>query len=145
MLRVVFYEKPGCINNRRQKQILRDAGADLDVRNLLTQNWNAADLQSFFAGMAVADWFNRSAPQIKAGLIDPETLSASEALAAMIAEPLLIRRPLIAMGDIRCSGFQWPALAERLRLDGAGPAPFDIEVCPRDQVGSSTCKSRKEE
>ena len=139
MVRIVFYEKPGCIGNRRQKQILQDAGADLDVRNLLTQHWNAEQLKSFFGDMAVADWFNRSAPSIKAGVIDPDGLSAGDALAAMMADPLLIRRPLIEMGDVRCCGFSWPALAERLQLNTTASVPATIETCPRDQADTSAC------
>ena len=35
MARVVFYEKPGCIANRRQKALLRRSGHALELRNLL--------------------------------------------------------------------------------------------------------------
>lgn len=34
---MAFYEKPGCINGEKQKQILRNAGHDLDCTNILTK------------------------------------------------------------------------------------------------------------
>ena len=71
MARIVFYEKPGCINNVRQKKLLRQAGHTIVARNLLSENWSAdaSQLQAFFAGKPVSEWFNRSAPAIKQGLI----------------------------------------------------------------------------
>ena len=71
MVTVLFYEKPGCASNARQKQILRQAGATLDVRNLLTEAWTAPRLRTYFGTRPVAEWLNPSAPAIKSGRIDP--------------------------------------------------------------------------
>ena len=144
MVSIVFYEKPGCINNTKQKQILRAAGVELDVRNLLTEAWTAERLALFFAGKAVADWFNRSAPQVKSGFIDPESITADAALIAMVSEPLLIRRPLIEKGDFRCSGFTWPELATHLQLTHLQHKVItsntqDLETCPREQHSEAGC------
>lgn len=117
MVTVLFYEKPGCASNARQKQILRQAGATLDVRNLLTEAWTAPRLRTFFGTRPVAEWFNPSAPAIKSGRIDPFAIDQDSALGAMLADPLLIRRPLIETGEFRCSGFDWPALAHSLGLE----------------------------
>jgi nitrogenase-associated protein len=107
MAKVVFYEKPGCANNARQKVLLSASGHELDVRNLLTEAWTAPVLQRFFGEKAVADWFNRASPRVKSGEIRPEAVSAPEALAMMVADPLLIRRPLMQVDD-RCeSGFDF--------------------------------------
>ncbi len=95
MTRVVFYEKPGCINNTRQKKLLRGLGHELIERDLLTEMWTVGRLAEFFDGMPLAEWFNPSAPSIKSGSIDPGSLSEKAALALMVKEPLLIRRPLM--------------------------------------------------
>ena len=132
MARIVFYEKPGCRNNTRQKRLLQEAGAALDVRNLLTESWNTRRLADFFQQQPVTDWFNKSAPAVTAGIINPAAMNAENALAAMVADPLLIRRPLIEYGSFRCSGFDWPALAEPLELDTTTESPAaDLETCTR--------------
>lgn len=137
MVTVLFYEKPGCASNARQKQILRQAGATLDVRNLLTEAWTAPRLRAFFGTRPVAEWFNPSAPAIKSGRIDPLNIDADSALAAMLADPLLIRRPLIETGTFHCSGFDWPALANSLGLQTTTESNSkNLESCSRDSSAS---------
>lgn len=124
MTHVVFYEKPGCGGNARQKHWLQAAGHSLEVRNLLAWPWTAASLLAFLAPLPVAEWFNRAAPRVKSGEVQPDALARDEALALLLAEPLLIRRPLMEADGRRLVGFDpatiaaWlssPALAE---LDG---------------------------
>lgn len=103
MATITFYEKPGCGNQARQKEALRAAGHELDVRDLLSTPWRAETLRPFFQGLAVTEWFNRAAPRIKSGEIDPEVLTPDEAINAMLADPLLIRRPLMVVeGQAMC-------------------------------------------
>jgi nitrogenase-associated protein len=110
MAKVVFWEKPGCANNARQKALLAASGHELDVRNLLTEAWTAPALQRFFGARPVAAWFNPASPRIKSGEIRPDGVSAPDALAMMLADPVLIRRPLMQVGD-RCeSGFDSDAV-----------------------------------
>lgn len=105
MKTIIFYEKPGCSSNARQKTLLKAAGYVLDERDLLTHPWTTDALRIFFGNKAVADWFNRAAPRIKSGEIVPESMDAGAALAAMLADPLLIRRPLIQLAEQRMAGF----------------------------------------
>ena len=67
MTGIVFYEKPGCANNARQKQILKAAGYEIIARDLLCTAWTAAALRAFFGELPVCDWFNRAAPPRKIG------------------------------------------------------------------------------
>jgi len=46
-----------------------------------------------------------SAPAIKYGEVKPNAADAETALAPMLADPLLIRRPLIQTGGRRIAGF----------------------------------------
>jgi nitrogenase-associated protein len=105
MATIVFYEKPGCTGNAQQKQLLTTAGHTVVARNILTEPWTAERLRTFFADRPVADWFNRNAPRVKSGEVTPESFGADAALALLVAEPLLIRRPLMEIDARRLAGF----------------------------------------
>ena len=130
MARITFWEKPGCKGNNRQKEILLASGHELDVRNLLTEKWDQPKLAAFFGQRPPAEWFNPSNPQVKSGEIVPAEVSAAEALEMMVAEPLLIVRPLMQVGQERLAGFDvsqvhnWVGLA----LDAVGER--DPKNCP---------------
>jgi nitrogenase-associated protein len=105
MSTVEFYEKPGCANNTRQKLLLVQAGHTVWAKNLLTEPWTRERLLQFFGNKPVTEWFNRAAPKIKSGEIVPEQIQADTAIAMMLSEPLLIRRPLIEAEGHREVGF----------------------------------------
>lgn len=105
MATVVFYEKPGCGTNARQKLMLARAGHEVVARSLLTEPWTGERLRAFFADTPVAAWFNPASPRIKSGEITPETIEAVAAIDLMLRDPLLIRRPLIEAFGQRCAGF----------------------------------------
>lgn len=106
MARVIFYSKPGCKGGTRQKVLLTAAGHEVVAYDLLSEPWTMERLRSFFGDRPVSEWFNRSAPKIKSGEIVPEKLDAETALFLMLRDPLLIRRPLIQVGDRREVGFE---------------------------------------
>jgi nitrogenase-associated protein len=114
---VVFYEKPFCAANAKQKQLLRSSGCSLIERNLLEHGLDAQTLRSFMGDKAVKEWFNPAAPQIKNGLIFPERLNESEALALLMRDPILIRRPLMIIGSEKLCGFDTQRVAELLERD----------------------------
>ena len=66
---VVFYEKPGCLTNARQKALLERHGCELTVCNLLSEPWSETRLYAFLENRPVAEWFNPAAPKIKSGEI----------------------------------------------------------------------------
>ncbi len=105
MAQVIFFEKPGCAGNAKQKALLRSSGHELETRSLLTEPWTAATLSPFFGDKPVTEWFNQASPRVKSGEIAIDRLTPNEALALMLADPLLIRRPLIQVGSRRESGF----------------------------------------
>lgn len=133
MTTVVFYEKPGCGTNARQKRRLEEAGHRVEARSLLAEPWTGARLRSFFGPTPVAAWFNPTAPRIKAGAVKPEALDADAAIALMLDDPLLIRRPLVEADGMRCAGFdrtpvtdllgQGSELPEGCSRPTAGPCP----------------------
>jgi len=129
---VVFYQKPGCATNARQIRALEAAGHSVTTKDLLKAPWTAEELRSFFGNTPVASWFNRAAPRIKSGEINPEASSAESALALMLADPLLIRRPLVEANGARCAGFDREPVLSLL-----GPhEPQELEGCSREGTGT---------
>lgn len=126
---IVFYEKPGCMNNTRQKQLLSRSGHDVVALDIRAQAWTPDMLRSFFTGLPVAQWFNRAAPRVKSGAVVPERIEAEEALAEMCLDPLLIRRPLMECDGRRMAGFDEKAVDAWVGL--APPDAPMSETCPR--------------
>lgn len=129
MVQIIFYEKPGCISNARQKRLLTESGHTLDVRNLLETPWSPDGLRPFFGDTPVADWFNKTAPRVKSGEVRPDALSASEALAELCADPILIRRPLMMVAGECRAGFDQEAVAAWIGLTLGDKAVTDD--CPK--------------
>ena len=131
MAHLVFFEKPGCGGNAKQRALLEAAGHTLDRRNLLTAHWTRERLLDDLAPLPVAQWFNRAAPRIKSGEIVPEQLDAEAALQALLAEPLLIRRPLMLREDgARLVGFDTAEVERFVGLGApAAAAPASMEGC----------------
>lgn len=132
MARVIFYEKPGCINNTKQKALLQAAGHQVIPRNLLTTAWTVESLRPFFGDRPVVEWFNPTAPLIKSGEVIPENLDQATALQLMIQYPLLIRRPLLQVEEIYQTGFERAKINTWIGLAAAKDAE-DLETCPRSQ------------
>lgn len=121
-----FFEKPGCINNTKQKALLIAVGHNLTVFSLLTYQWEKAELRRFFGTMPVIEWFNPTAPVIKRGEVVPEKMNEEQALEAMLHDPLLIRRPLIEAGGLKACGFDNPLVHELINHQDVS----HLQSCP---------------
>lgn len=139
MATVVFYEKPGCINNTKQKALLKAAGHQVQAYNLLTEAWTVENLRLFFGSRPVGEWFNRTAPRVKSGEVVPEEIDAETALNLMVEDPILIRRPLIQVGERREMGFNQELIDDWIGLQAAEEADKvmsenlmsqDLQTCP---------------
>ena len=131
---IIFYEKPGCVNNTKQKAILHASGHAVKARNLLTQSWSPDTLFQFLKDKPLWEWFNRTAaPQIRDGEIVPEKLDEQTALELMVKYPILIRRPLIQIGDRYTVGFDLVKLNAWMGLKEPQPSDKDLELetCPK--------------
>lgn len=115
---VSLYGKVGCQGNLRQMEQLKAAGYAVQFIDLLNRELEASELAKFFEGRSLQDCVNRRAPQISSGEFAPETLSDDALMERMIAEPILIKRPLLFFrGEFAC-GFDHPLVG---RLLGAIP------------------------
>lgn len=140
MATVTFFGKPGCAGNRRQMELLRASGHTVVECNLLTEPWTDATLRRFFGDLPPSAWFNRSATRVKAGEVEPDRLNAEEAMALLLADPLLIRRPLLEVDGVRAVGWDpdrvaaWIGLNDGVDRGGEGCAkaadPKTHASCP---------------
>ena len=147
MARVTFYEKPGCAGNARQKLWLRNAGHEVDARNMLTEPWTADRLRAFFGDRPVAQWFNATSPRVKSGEIVPANTDGATAILLMLEDRLLIRRPLMEADGRREVGFEpeivdaWlgltPETVERLTTTSA-------EACAQPAAGERRYVPRRD-
>ena len=133
MASVVFYEKPGCVNNMRQKTLLAAAGHSVWAKNLLKEKWTPMRLRPFFGDLPVSRWFNPSAPRIKSGELNPERMSEDEALLQMVNDPLLIRRPLMEVDNQCRAGFDQTEVDHWIGLQ-SGLTVQDLEICPKSHL-----------
>lgn len=130
MAKVIFWEKPGCKGNSRQKEILLASGHQLDVRDLLTEAWTEDALAKFFGDRPVHQWFNITNPRIKSGELDPEQVTVEDALRMMVTEPLLIVRPLMQVGNERLAGFEVEQVHNWIGLKLESVGERDPKNCP---------------
>ena len=100
--------------------MLAAAGHEVIARNLLTEPWTRERLLAFFGERPVAEWFNRAAPRVKSGDVIPEFLDETAALQLMLADPLLIRRPLIEADGRKKAGFNQNLIHDWLGLMPGG-------------------------
>ena len=129
-MKIDFYEKPGCKGNAKQRARLEGLGHTLNVKDMLSEPWTAETLRPFFGEQPVENWFNKGAKKVKSGEIDPASFDEAGALECLIAEPMLIRRPLMRTDKGAAAGFQ--------------PGP-DLEAIgihiPEDQAIGEGCQS----
>ena len=100
----------------------------MDARDILTESWSASSLRPYFGVKPVREWFNVSSPRIKSGEIDPDKVTPQEALVMMIVDPLLIRRPLMRIGDHCEAGFDADTIDRWIGLKRADGTVGDVCV-----------------
>lgn len=135
---IQFFEKPKCINGEKQKTILLEAGNDLECINILEHTWSREELAPFIAGKEPVLIMNHTAPAIKKGEIVPANLQYNEAVALMIENPILIKRPLIRVDGMSIQGFTDERLTPYL---GAWDGKDDVVTCPN--LRTLSCDDRK--
>lgn len=132
MATIQFYQKPGCATNARQRRMLEAAGHTVIAKSLLAEPWAAEGLRGFFGSTSVSTWFNPAAPRVTSGEIVPEKLDAADAIALMLDDPLLIRRPLVDADGRKCAGFDREPVTSLLGV----AAGEDSEACSRPQAST---------
>ena len=129
MATVLFYQKPGCGTNARQIRALETAGHQVIAKSLLAETWTAERLLALFGATPTVSWFNPASPRIKAGEVKPAEIDAANAIALMLDDALLIRRPLIDVDGARCAGFDREPVPSLLGGEGS-----DLQGCTRPEA-----------
>ena len=93
-----IYYNPSCSKSRAALQVLRDAGAEVNVVEYLSDTPTKDELRTLIdsAGLSVRDAIRSGEPayaELKLDDADDEAL-----LDAMVANPSLIQRPLVVTG-----------------------------------------------
>lgn len=112
--------------------MLTAEGHRVIAHSLLTEPWTASGLRVFFGNMPVEDWFNKSAPRIKSGDVIPTNFDETSAIKAMLSDPLLIRRPLIAAAGQYVCGFDNEFVNQLL----SNADVSHLQSCPNIATGS---------
>lgn len=150
MADIHFFGKPNCRNNEKQKQLLKAAGHTVLEYDILTYAFTEELLYTYFGSMEVVDWFNVTAPAIKNGSIVPSEMNETQALQEMLADRLLIRRPLMQIGNVRLCGFDREEIVAiiDLQAEPGSEETFtkllseDVVTCPN--AGSVSCDEKGE-
>jgi arsenate reductase (glutaredoxin) len=82
-----------------------ELGVDLEERDYAKSPFDAAELKSIFAGRDPRDFLNPKSPVFKAMGLGGKSLSAAGAIALMVKEPNLIKRPIVIVGKQMVAGF----------------------------------------
>lgn len=143
MTTITFYEKSGCSGNARQKALLEAAGHTVEARDLRQVPWTHMKLLDFLYALPVSEWFNRNAPAVKSGEIVPEDLDEETALGLLQHHPLLIRRPLLEVGNERMAGFDVKQVDAWVGLNGVS-SEEDMEAC-RHGTDGHRCQGHQDQ
>lgn len=95
---VVIHHNPECGTSRNVLELIRAAGYDPTIIPYLETGWTRAQLQALFAaaGLTPRDALRTTkSPASELGLLDPY-VDEQTLLAAMIAHPILVNRPIVA-------------------------------------------------
>ena len=103
---ITIYHNPACGTSRNTLALIRNTGVEPDIIDYLSMPPSAAQLQDLIsrAGLTVRQAIReKGTPYAELGL-DNLSLSDQELLAAMVATPMLINRPLVvtSMGVRLC-------------------------------------------
>jgi arsenate reductase (glutaredoxin) len=95
---VTIYHNPRCNTSRRTLAMLRDKGIEPEIVEYLKTPPSAAELKRILARlkMPAAKLLRRK--EAAAAGIDPHALSEDALIAAMVANPIVIERPIVVSG-----------------------------------------------
>ena len=92
-----------------------DLGAELDERDYARAPLSAAELKQLFAGRDPRDFLNSRSPAFKAMNLAGKSLTPEQAIALMVKDPNLIKRPLTIAGKQIIAGFDRDQLRAALK------------------------------
>jgi arsenate reductase (glutaredoxin) len=96
---VTMYHNPRCNTSRRTLTLLREKGVEPKIIEYLQTPPSAAELKKILGRLKIpASKLVRKKEAAAAG-IDPKTLSEDALIEAMVANPIVIERPIVISGQ----------------------------------------------
>ncbi|QWF70640.1 arsenate reductase (glutaredoxin) [Methylomonas paludis] len=96
-----IYHNPRCSKSRDTLKLLEAHGIKPEIIEYLKIPFTAAELQEILhkLGMKPRELMRTKEPEYRENILDDESLSDDELIAAMIRMPKLIERPIVVLGD----------------------------------------------
>lgn len=92
---IIFYHNPGCGTSRNALAMVRAAGYEPEVVEYLKTGWTRPQLDGLLAAMGVGPRAVLRVKGTKATELGLDTADDETLLAAMLADPLLVNRPIV--------------------------------------------------
>ena len=113
---VTIYHNPRCSKSRATLKLLEERGVAPDIVEYLKTPPDAATLDGLLArlGMEPRDLMRRKEAAYRENGLDDSGLGRDALIAAMVANPILIERPIVVSGDKAALGRPPEAVLEIL-------------------------------
>jgi arsenate reductase (glutaredoxin) len=112
MKRVRFLYKSTCTTCRDARAFMRNlGGVELDERDYAKTPFTADELRAIFKDRDPRDYLNPRSPAYKAMGLADKSLTRDEAIALMLGDSNLLKRPLVIAGKDIITGFDRDRLA----------------------------------
>jgi len=98
---VKIYHNPRCSKSRATLELLRQKGVDLEVIEYLKAPPSAEELTSLLEilGMEPRELARKKEADYAAAGLDDPSLGRDEVIAKMVANPIVIERPIVVRGN----------------------------------------------
>ncbi len=96
---VTMYHNPRCNTSRRALALLRERGVEPQIIEYLKTPPSAAELKKLLRQMNLSAAGLLRKKEAAAAGIDPKALSEDQLIAAMVKNPIVIERPIVASGE----------------------------------------------
>ena len=99
-MKVTIYHNPRCGKSRAALALLRDRGIEPEIVEYLKTPPDAKTLDGLLAklGIAPRELMRKKEAPYKARRLDDPGLDRAALIAAMVADPILIERPIVVAG-----------------------------------------------
>ena len=96
---VTIYHNPRCSKSRQTLAILEEKGVEHDVVEYLTQPPSQAELKRVLTKLGVKPAEILRKKEAKEAGIDAAAMSDADLIKAMVANPIIIERPIVVTDD----------------------------------------------
>ncbi len=101
MAEITIYHNPRCSKSRQTLALLEDSGATVEIVLYLDSPPTDAGLVSLLGklGMTARELMRKGEDVYREKSLSDESLAEAQLIAAMVAHPILIERPIVVAGD----------------------------------------------